>query len=267
MSEVPESSKGMAAPPQPEQLHERRERVPAAPAQPFSNEHISSSSCQPLELAKQEQRAASAADVVGRCAARNGGTDGKRPAHDSWHPVTASQILKRQRVADTAPQISREPHSRAAACQQVKPEPLSLSHDSMREGPSGPDILLQPSEQETCDDSGAFLEHVADPGQHVDSEESCEDVLAMWGQAGEPDQDFAWAEPPAGLGDGSAEANSASKNPVPSSTGHRMWACQVCSGVAWHCATVFTVSLNTSGIKAAVCSGHCIESSADDKGP
>ena len=229
VSQVPESSKGMAAHPQPVQLHDCSAQAPAAPAQAFSNEHMSSNSCQPLESAQQEQRAASAADAEGRCAARNGGADGKRPAHDSWQPVTASQILKRQRVAGTAPQISREPHSSAAACQQVKPEPLSLSHDSMREGTTGPDILLQPSEQEACDESGAFLETVADPGQHVDSEESCEDVLAMWGEAGEPDQDFAWAEAPAGLGDGSAEANSASKNPVPSSIGHRMWACQVCS--------------------------------------
>ncbi len=244
MSRVPETSTSMAAPPQPEQRHESAARSPAAPGTALSKEPMSSDGWQPPGSPKQEKRAESEADVKGTGAKRHQGAHGKRLAPDSWQPVTASQMLKRQRIADTAPQLLQEPQKSAETCQQVQPEQPSLFPDSMREGTNGPDILLQPSEQEACDDSGSCLEYDAETGQHVDSEESCEDVLAMWGEAGEPEQEFAWAEPPAGMGNGDTDGNSATIDHA-STVSHRTWACQVCKRTF-------------SSLCVAVSEGHCL---------
>lgn len=63
------------------------------------------------------------------------------------------------------------------------------------------------------------------------SEQSCEDVLATWGEAGEPDQEHAWAEWPAGITDGDGGegmyAGADMQQAAPDS-GSLMWACQVC---------------------------------------
>ena len=227
-AKLPESSKGVAAPPQPEQQHESSARAASAPGQASSRQHTESSGWQPPGSAKVEQHGASNADVEDTCSERCQGSHRKRPLPDKWQPVTASQILKRQRVADTAPQLSREPQKSAATCQTVQPEQSSLSLHCTSGGATGPDILLQPSKQEVCHDCGPLLDHTAAPGQHMDSEESCEDVLAMWGEAGEPEQEFAWAEPPAGMGNGDTEGNSASAGQAASMVGQRTWACQVC---------------------------------------
>ena len=144
--------------------------------------------------------------------------------------MTASQFLKWQRPAIPALQPLQQLQTDAAACQQRQHEQASTSPHCIRQGASGGEILVRTGEQEACDISDASLEGTEDPGPAEDSEQSCEDVLATWGEAGEPDQEFAWAEAPDGMGDGSTEGSSVRIGPdhAASMSGQRTWACQVC---------------------------------------
>ena len=222
-----ESSKDVAPHPH-EQRHGSSTEAAAAAIDALSREPIQRNAWQPPGSQKQEQRGAHDADVKDSCAERCQDSHGKRLAPDGWQPVTVSQILKRQRLANAAAQLPQQPQGSAQTCEEPQHEQSSLSCSRMEEGTTREaDTLVQPSEQEACDGSGALLGDTLDPGPHMDSEESCEDVLAMWGEAGEPDQEFAWAEAPAGMQDGNTEVSSESASHAASTIGHRTWACQV----------------------------------------
>ena len=144
--------------------------------------------------------------------------------------MTASQILKRQRSADSDAQLPHQPRTDGAsqaADQQAQHAQGSLSAHCRRPGTTEDDILTQTGEQEAC--ANSLMEGSDLFGPFDDSEQSCEDVLAGWGEAGEPDQEFAWAEPPAGMEDVHTEGGIAKSGTHHAAgiNGHRTWACQV----------------------------------------
>ncbi len=188
----------------------------------------------------------------------------RRVAPDGWQPVTASQMLKRQRLSESAAgqqqlkqqqpplespanlgqKFANDPHTQS----QAGIAPQMLNYDSepaagrqqkqQQQQPSSSSIpskdtcagsLGHGGEQEACVRSSLLLDSMANTGQLQESEQSCEDVWAMWGEAGEPDQEFAWAEPPAGMRDGNEEGSSAraGTEDAASVNAHRAWACQV----------------------------------------
>lgn len=196
----------------------------------------------------------------------------KRAAADSWQPVTASQMLKRQRLNESVPdqqqpkqqqpplEFLAKPGRKGAGDSHTQSQagiaPQMLHHDSgpaagrqqkqqkqqqqrqqQLSSPCAPckdtfaGSLGHGGEQEACVRSSLPLDSMANAEQLEESEQSCEDVCAMWGEAGEPGQDFAWAEPPAGMGDGNEEGSGArvGTEDAASVSRHRTWACQVCS--------------------------------------
>jgi hypothetical protein len=151
----------------------------------------------------------------------------KRALPDSWQPVTASQLLKRQ-PTKTAIQSPTEP----------QPWQPSSMPSSSGKGAHGVASAMQPEINGACEHGefsgllGAGSGGDWDKAGPCDSsEQSCEDVLATWGEAGEPDQEHAWAEPPAGMTDGDGVKGihaGADMQQADPNSGSRMWACQVC---------------------------------------
>ena len=154
--------------------------------------------------------------------------DAKRALPDSWQPVTASQLLKRQRAekagrSSTDPQQQWQPSSMPSSSKGGAHDVTSATQaeidgacehgefGGLLGGGSGGDW----NEARPCDSS----------------EQSCEDVLATWGEAGEQNQEHACAEPPAGITDGDGgegmHAGADMQQAAPDS-GSLMWACQVC---------------------------------------
>ena len=225
-AQLPESRKTVS-PARLDKHHGSSAPTASASHQALSKEHIDRDDWQPPVPPKHRQHGAVEVDMRDPCAERCHDPGAGQPAPDSWQPVTASQLLKRQRLADPAAQLPHQPQSDAAACQQVEHEQPSLSAHCTSNPAGGADSLVPHREQQYCKDSGASLNDALDSGPVLDSEESCEDVLAMSGEAGEPDQDFAWAEPPAGMGDGSVDSSSARVDHAAPMGGPRTWACQV----------------------------------------
>ena len=153
--------------------------------------------------------------------------DAKRALPDSWQPVTASQLLKRQREG-TALQLPTESQ------QQWQPSSMPSSSGT---GAHGVASAMQPEINGACEHGelsgllgGGSVGDWDKAGPCDSSEQSCEDVLATWGEAGEPDQEHAWAEPPAGMTDGDGVEGihaGADMQQADPDSGSRTWACQV----------------------------------------
>lgn len=220
IAQLPESRETVS-PAQPEEHHGSSMPAASAPHQASSRQHMERDDWPSPSPPKHWQHGGRGVNTTGLGAQRCQDSDRRQPEPDDWQPVTASQLLKRQRLADPAAQPLQ---SDAAACQQVKQEQPSVSAHCASSSAGGADSLAPHGEQEGC---GAVLNDAPDSGPLLDSKESCEDVLAMWGDAGEADQEFAWAEPPAGMGDGSVDSSSACTDRAASMPGHRTWACQV----------------------------------------
>lgn len=154
--------------------------------------------------------------------------DAKRALPDSWQPITASQLLKRQR-AETAVWSPTDPQ------QQNQASSMSCSSGRSAHGVTS---MMQAEINGFCEhgDFSGLLGGGSggdwnQAGPCDSSEQSCEDVLATWGEAGEPDQEHALAESPAGMTDGGgvegihARADMQQADP---NSGSRIWACQVC---------------------------------------
>lgn len=130
---------------------------------------------------------------------------------DSWQPETASQVLKRQRTS--APPQTPQQHQQQ--------QDASTSLHCSRSWQDGVEPHMQPEEDQTDLKGSQHWESI--------SEQACADVLGSLEEAGEPDQEHAWAEPPAGMGLDCEEGGGASisiEQAAPA-TLCRTWACQV----------------------------------------
>ena len=173
----------------------------------------------------------------------------------SWRPVTASQMLKRQRGAAPSQQRRRQQQQ-----QQQQQQMLQVSDNTSdiaeKEGPhmqtqqqhilgvgdcTGPpcvhhNSILNQSFHDEATDSGAAWqdwEPLGCPAEQLEGwEGSCSDVgQAFADEDCEADQELAWAEPPPGFGEGlgeDAHDTLGSKQAV-AMHAPRTWSCQVCT--------------------------------------
>ena len=181
----------------------------------------------------------------------------------SWRPVTASQMLKRQRV--TAPfqqQLQQQPPTLqtsddtpdAAGCEcpplHVQPQQkqqLKQQQEQQQQRLGGGackeaqhvqhDSALKQGFQDEAADSCAIWQdwdHLGCTGEQLEGmEESCSDAGQGFGDEDcKPGQEFAWAEPPPGFGEGSGEEVHAAKSGSEQTVAvraPRTWPCQVCT--------------------------------------
>ena len=186
----------------------------------------------------------------------------------SWRPVTASQMLKRQRVLAPSQQQRQQQQQQQQQQQPPKLQVLDNMSDTAEKEPpplqaqpqqqqlleqqdqqqilgvgdcTGPlcvhhDSILNQSFQGEATDSGAAWqdwEPLGYPAEQLEGwEGSCSDVgQGFADEECEADQELAWAEAPPGFGEGLGEDGhdtSSSKQAV-AMHAPRTWSCQVCT--------------------------------------
>ena len=166
----------------------------------------------------------------------------------SWRPVTASQMLKRQRVTAHPEQQQQQPvlfhlSSKTAQCEgpplHVQPQPQQQQQQILEDGAcresehahhsDSPD---QSFRDEAADDD-ANWDHLGCPAEQLEGREgNCsKSPQGLCDEDCEAGQELAWAESPPGFGEGPGEVHSAKTGSEQTGTARapRTWSCQVCT--------------------------------------
>ena len=223
----------------------------AEPSTPCTSDHEMAPSWRSAGLCQQADRPKERAQAGAEPHQASGLQD--VPA-GSWRPVTASQMLKRQRV--TAPsqqrrrqqpmlQVSDDTSDTAeeeGPPMQAQPQQQQQQQHILEVGDcTGPpcvhhNSILNESFQDEATDSGAGWqdwEPVSCPAEQLEGREgSCNDVgQGCADEECEADQELAWAEPPPGFGEGLGEDahDTLSSKQAVAVHAPRTWSCQVCT--------------------------------------
>ena len=162
----------------------------------------------------------------------------------SWRPVTASQMLKRQRVIATSEQQQQQhlpPHLSGSSAQDVE-APLHVQQQPQQTSVDGAcresehvhhGVSLDQTFPDEAADDDASWEPFGCPAEQLEGwEGSCIDVgQGFPDEECEAGQELAWAEPPPGFGEGPGEDHSAQTGSEQAGTARapRTWPCQVCT--------------------------------------